>query len=454
MSQYEPMLYADAHREREIESSMHSSGWRLASTDALAVCGKEFCDGVPRGCILLPGEIHNMGLFQMIQRGSYQELKEGMQTFLLDDKTQDAILQFMRNATELTEYVSDRSKQISNANVATQHRMHVMIAQSVRYHPNNAYIMQNGLAVLSCLGPAAMPHDQVLYIVATLIPLMHENAADPKLQLQCLQTINILTNNEAPTPWIMIGDKNMLNIVMQSMDAHADNTMLAVTGMTVLARFMDFVSVTRDRLEMDPSQVDRLESFLCTVIALYSEHEQVIGFCTGALECLYIKFRSNAWQHERVLHLTLKIMTTFPGVFSITKNSVGLILAMLPAFEGPLPDKFARSSVDAAQVLPTIVRSMMLMREGNDLHQQQQCEMCTVVFRIITRICRNSPENKGVVNSMTLVQDLVNRFAGDNSLLLQPHPEDSIGVGFHKHLAILKTVLASAVHGVKTGHRS
>ena len=433
---------------------MDSRAWRLASSDALAVRGKEFCDDVPCGCVLLPGEIHNMGLFRMIQGGSYKELKEGMQTFLLDDRSQYAILQFMRNATELTEFVGDRSKQISNANVATRHQMHVMVAQSVRYHPNNAYILQNGLAVLSRLGPAAIPHDQVLYIVATLIPLMHEYAADPKLQLQCLQTINILTDNDVPAPWLMVSDTNMLKVVMQSMNPHAENTTLAVTGMAVLARFMDFASVTRDRHEMGPSVVDSVESFVCTVIALYPQHEQVIGFCTGALECLYIKFRSSAWQHERVLRLTLKILTTFPGAFTITKNSVGLILAMLPAFEGPLPDKFAKSSVDAANVLPTIVRSMMLMREGDDLHQQQQCEMCTVVFRIITRICRNSPENKGVVNSMTLVQDLVDRFAGVNSPLLQQHPKDSIVVGFHKHLSILKTVLASAGNGVKTGHRS
>jgi len=387
--------------DRELAQSLLSSTWLIPA--------EEFRDDLAPGTILPAGVPHNNGLVRMITNGQYEELLRGMDVFVSDLFTQIAILRLLLQHFDIPNH-----PQQSAANVveASRHHMHRTIAKSMRFHGQEPQLQLLGVEVMSHLKSDAHNSDAtILYVVGCLIPVLHRNAADARVHVNCFRIVQCVATR--CTAWIMVDGHNIFTLIMQSLQLHPGDHLLALVCTQLLQKFVLFIRTRDDKQQMLVCGIAGLEDVLCTALSLHLLDANVAMYGLAACTGLHKLFSVHMRQVRRLVDLAANALTMHASTGYVTPYAVAMIWCMLK------PDSFTQRRPPAPQfviigtrIFPILLEAMRALQGQSNTLFVAKKTACNDVFQILYIACVNNHENVAAAISCGIFEFLVQAFQG------------------------------------------
>ena len=412
--------------DRDLARSIRQSAWLTRA--------EEFRDDLAPGTILSAGEPHNNGLVRMITGGQYMELMTGMNDFVLDLPTQVAVLRLLQQHLDIP---NQPEQSAANAVEASRHNMHTRIAQSMRCHAQDLQLPLLGVEVMSLLkSDGCYSHASILYIVATLIHVLKRHPQDARLHVDCFRITQSITAHST-TPWIMVDGQNMFTVIVQSLQLHPGDHMLALVCTQLLHRFVTFIRTQRDKEQMLICGIAGVEDVLCTALTSHLLEAKVAMHGLAACRCLHKLFSMRMRQLHRLIDLAANALSIHASTGYVTPYAVGVLFCTLKPASFTRRTPAARFKCLGALMFPILLGAMRALRGHSHMTFVSKKIVCTEVFQILYISCVNNHENVAAAISCGIVEFLMQAFQG---LVLT----ERIDMQWHLHRSRLEQSLLSA----------
>ena len=378
----------------------------------------EFLHDLAPGALLTVGAPQHAGVHRLLHNNDYHALGVGMQKFLMDRNTQLSILVHLQSwfATNQRRELVSRSE---------GYQLHRAIARALRQHHEFPRLVQLACEVLTLIGrPSNLSRGFCVYLVETLVMIMHENSTDNLLQYRCLEIIFVNTTLHIPQkvgPYVMlnvilrcISEINNINTISTPPGHHEFN--ITNCGVRLLSRFLKSLLIFPNNpdvaLTYPTHEFAHMESTLLNTMQRFAFHSTHVWPCMGALLHLYENAFTWTYQHLRASELTVNALITHGGNSNtpVVATAIPMLIALMPGLweqpHGPMHTAHARTHFPGS----ILIAIGTLVISNTYLLNVDTKALCTKLFQLFFLLCQNHPQHMQCAINHNVLQILDHRY--------------------------------------------